>query len=290
MTGLALGLAFGVGNFLIFWSTWQVTTATEGPRRPRRRRRDDWRDELAVAGVPRLRLSHLAVGASLIAMVMFVLLLGMTRVVAIALCFSAMAASTPFLAVRAAARRHRARLRDVWPDVVDNLASAVRAGLSLPEALAQLALRGPEPLRPAFASFAHDYRASGRFNDALDRLKARLADPVGDRVVESLRVAREVGGNDLGRLLRTLAGFLRQDGRTRAELESRQSWTVNGARLAVASPWVVLAMLSTRPESVAAYGRPAGALVLVAGGLVSGAAYRVMVRIARLPEDERVLR
>ena len=29
----------------------------------------------------------------------------------------------------------RAELRDLWPDVVDNLASAVRAGLALPEAL-----------------------------------------------------------------------------------------------------------------------------------------------------------
>ncbi len=77
------------------------------------------------------------------------------------------------------ARRRRAALRDVWPDAVDNLASAVRAGLSLPEALAQLAVRGPAELRPAFAAFAEDYRATGRFADCLDRLKDRLADPVG---------------------------------------------------------------------------------------------------------------
>jgi tight adherence protein B len=49
-------------------------------------------------------------------------------------------------------------------------------------------------------------------------------------------------------------------------------------------------MLSTRPESIAAYGRPAGALVLVSGGALTFVAYRVMLRIARLPEDERVLR
>ena len=66
--------------------------------------------------------------------------------------------------------------------------------------------------------------------------------PVGDRVVEALRVAREVGGGDLGPLLRALSGYSRDDLRTRAELESRQSWTVNAARLAVAAPWVVLLM------------------------------------------------
>ena len=93
----------------------------------------------------------------------------------------------------------------------------------------------------------------GASTTRLDRLKERLSDPVGDRLVESLRIAREVGGTDLGHLLRTLSGFLREDARTRAELETRQSWTVNAARLAVAAPWAVLAMLSTNPESVAAY-------------------------------------
>ena len=85
---------------------------------------------------------------------------------------------------------------------------------------------------------------TGRFGECLDRLKERLADPVGDRVIEGLRLAREVGGGELGRLLRNLSGFLRDDARTRSELESRQAWTVNGARLAVAAPWVVLLLMS----------------------------------------------
>jgi tight adherence protein B len=48
--------------------------------------------------------------------------------------------------------------------------------------LSALALRGPEPLRPAFARFSAAYRASGRFGECLDALKDDLADPVGDRV------------------------------------------------------------------------------------------------------------
>src|SRR3712207_9041724 len=71
-----------------------------------------------------------------------------------------------------------------------NLASAVRAGLSLPEALSALSTRGPEVLRPPFARFAAEYRSSGRFGNCLDRLKDDLADPVGDRIVETLRVAQ----------------------------------------------------------------------------------------------------
>ncbi len=48
-------------------------------------------------------------------------------------------------------------------------------------------------MRSAFVSFGRDYQASGRFGVCLDLLKERLADPVGDRVVEAFRVAREVG-------------------------------------------------------------------------------------------------
>ena len=99
-----------------------------------------------------------------------------------------------------------------------------------------------------------------------------------------------MGGSDLGRLLRSLSAFLRDDARTRAELEARQSWTVNGARLAVAGPWAVLALLATRPESVQAYNSTAGAVVLATGAALSILAYRLMLRIGRLPEEVRVLR
>jgi tight adherence protein B len=103
-------------------------------------------------------------------------------------------------------------------------------------------------------------------------------------------MAREVGGSDLGRLLRTLSAFLREDARTRAELETRQGWTVNAARLAVAAPWIVLAMLSLRPQAVAAYDTATGLVVLAIGGATCLVAYRVMLRIGRLPDEERVLR
>jgi tight adherence protein B len=40
---------------------------------------------------------------------------------------------------------------------------------------------------------------------------------------------------------------------------------------------------------VEAYDSAAGAVVLLVGGVVSVAAYRLMLRIARLPAEERVL-
>ena len=287
--GVIAGLVLGAGLFCIWWSFWTpAEQVVDGPRSPTLS--DRLTDELLQAGMvsvgPRALLTACAVSALLSGL----FVLAVSSAPPIAVCFAVIGGWAPFSLVRVRARQRRSMVRDLWPEAVDHLTSGIRAGLSLPEALTQLGERGPKELRPAFVAFGEDYRATGRFIDCLERLKTRLADPVADRIVEALRLTREVGGSDLGRLLRTLSSFLRDDARTRAELEARQSWTVNAARLAVAAPWVVLALLSTRPEAVTAYNRPAGIVVLAGGLLASVVAYRVMVRIGRLPEESRVLR
>lgn len=283
-----LPLMLGAGLMCIWWSFWPRDESTRVSSRSSLR--DQLNDEVVQSGLSGLTLNRLLWIAAGIGIFVLLIVMAMTAVPAIAVAFGAITAYGPIAFVRSRARRRRSQLRDLWPDVVDHIASAVRAGLALPESLSQLAIRGPEELRPAFAEFAHDYRATGRFHECLDALKARLSDPVADRLVESLRIAREVGGTDLGKLLRTLSTFLRDDARTRAELEARQSWTVNAARLAVAAPWIVLAMLATRGDSLAAYREPGGVVVLIIGTAVTFVAYRVMRRIGRLPVEVRVLR
>lgn len=247
-------------------------------------------DDIVLAGIRSFRWPGLVAICALLGLLVLVLGLALTRVPAVSLCFALMAGAAPVAFVRSRARSKRSRLREVWPDAVDHIASGVRAGLALPEALAQLGLRGPAELRPAFDAFGHDYRASGQFADSLDRLKERLADPVADRLIEALRLAREVGGSDLGRVLRTLSTFLREDARSRAELEARQSWTVNAARLAMVAPWIVLLLMATRGSALDAYREPTGVVILIVGAVLSIVAFQVMIRIGRLPEEQRVLR
>lgn len=284
--GAAVGLLGGVGLLLV-WLACTVPKA--GPTRPEAARASPILTLLARAGLSRTRPRDLLLVCGLAAVVVFLAMQALTRTVSIAVIFAGIAGWLPFAWVRARARRRQRELAQVWPEVVDNLASGVRAGLSLPESLAALASRGPEGLRPAFADFARHYQATGRFEVALDLLKAQLADPVGDRVVEGLRVARAVGGGDLGRLLRNLSGHLRDDERIRSELESRQAWAVNAARLAVSAPWAVLLMMSTQTDAVRAFGSPGGTLVLLLAAGCCVVAYAVMMRIGRLPAERRVL-
>lgn len=280
-----VGVLAGTGLLLIWWSAWERPPGARTPPRPSR-----LEDLLRTAGIE--KVSALGLLATCLGMGAFttIVFFAVTRSWPISGCFGLFGGWLPMALVRWRARKRAAVLRQLWPDVVDHLRSAIRAGLSLPEALIQLADKGPLELRDVFRDFGFDYRSGGQFDPSLTRLKDRLADPVADRIIEALRLTREVGGSDLGRLLGTLGEFLREGARTRSELEARQSWTVNAARLAVAAPWMVLVLLASRPEAVAAYNTPAGAAVLLGGLAVSLISYSVMLRIGALPEDARVLR
>ena len=282
--GAVAGLLGGVGMLLI----WMACTSDPPQWRSRRSRL--LADILVQAGAGRTSPTMFALGSLGLGLLIGMVFLGMSRAWPVAVSFAAIFTAIPFLIISSRARNRRTRLREVWPEAVDTLVSGVRAGMSLPEALANLGERGPEAVREQFRAFAVDYAATARFSVCLDRLKARFADPVADRIVEALRLAHEVGGTELGTLLRALSRMLREDLRTRGELEARQSWTVNGARVAVAAPWLVLGLLATRPQAAAAYATSSGALVLTIGAAVSVLAYRLMLRLGRLPEEKRVLR
>ncbi|AIY01240.1 Flp pilus assembly protein TadB [Arthrobacter sp. PAMC 25486] len=280
-----VGLLAGMGLFLIWNACWNTPARTPHPGH-----RSKLETLLQQAGVAQVTPTSLVLSSVGLAMLMALIVFVLTGAPAIALCIALFTGYLPFALLKMRARRRAAVMRELWPDVVDNLRSAIRAGLSLPEALVQLGQKGPVQLRDDFRNFGADYRATGHFEGALQKLKATLADPVSDRIIEALRLTRDVGGSDLGKLLGTLSEFLRDHARTRSELEARQSWTVNAARLAVAAPWIVLMLMSTRAEAVAAYNTTAGWAVLGGGLAISVICYRIMLRIGALPEEQRVLK
>src|SRR5690606_23039198 len=211
----------------------------------------------------------------------------LTGLLALAVLAGLAGASAPVLFLRSRRLRLLKARRQLWPDVCDLLIASIRVGLSLPDAIATLAESAPGMVRPAFAVFARDLRATGRFETSLDRLKATVADPIADRIVETLRMARQVGGTELTGVLRALSSSVRADAALRGEVEARQSWIRGAAVLGVVAPWVILVLLAMRPEGAEAYASPEGVLVICGGAVVSVIAFRIMVRIGRLPEPRR---
>lgn len=282
---VVLGLGVGSGLLLI------LQACTPAPPRPVKKQSSPSRVRrlLDQAGHRRVPTATVGFAVAACALVTFAIIFALTHAVPIALCFAVFAAGIPWVALTWQVEKRRRTLAEVWPHVADHLRSAVRSGLSLPEALRSLSSAGPEPLRDQFAEFARQWQAGVPLDDALQDLKDRLADPVGDRIVMALQVTRELGGSDLGRLLGTLSEVLRENSRTRSELEARQSWTVNGAKLAVVAPWIVVLLLSMQPEAAESYRGASGMAVLGIGLVVSVLCYRVMKRIGALPREERVL-
>lgn len=246
-----------------------------------------FRDRMAAAGLRSTSVPLFVAVSVLVGLVAAALVFAFVPVGALALASGFAAMVAPVFVVNWRARQRLRASRAQWPDAVDHLLSGVRAGLSLPDSLSALAHVGPAGSRAAIAEFERDYAATGNFSASVDRLKGALADPVADRILETLRMSREVGGSELPSVLRSLSSFLREEAAVRGEVEARQSWVVNAARLGAAAPWVVLALLSTRPEAAAAYNTTGGVVLIVGGLVVTFVAYRLMLAIARLPEERR---
>lgn len=240
--------------------------------------------EAGFAHAPTPRLFAISVGVGAIGAAVAWLV---TMLPAVALVAAVAGGAAPLSWLRARGRRLRRARRGLWSDVCDLLISSARAGVSLPDAVSALATSGPPPLRPAFAQFAADMSASGHFDSSALRLKAMLADPAADRIIETLRMARQVGGSELTAVLRALSTSVRADATLRAEVEARQSWVRGAAVVGVVAPWIVLGLLAMRPEGSAAYATPTGVVVVIAGAVVSLFAYRLTIWFGRLAEPQR---
>ncbi|WP_353810293.1 type II secretion system F family protein [Agromyces sp. SYSU T00194] len=282
----ALGASLGIGLMLCAapW-LWPRTTGRRGARADPGTA--GIRAMLAAAGLHGVSPGLFAVVSLVLAVIAGAIAHALSGVVALTIAIGLAALTAPWLVVRQRLATRRAAHRAAWPDLVDHLVSGVRAGMALPDAVAALDEVGPAPLRAAFAAFRRDWRETANFSASLDRLKAALADPTADRIIETLRMAREVGGTELTPTLRALSAYLREDAALRGEVAARQGWVRNAARLGVCAPWVLLLILSTRPEAISAYNTPAGVVLIVVGLGVSVVAYRLMLGLGRLPEDGR---
>jgi tight adherence protein B len=282
---IAVGLLLGAGLVLGISPWIWPRAAPSGSRRGSPL--DGVRVRLRQVGLPQVSAGVFVVVSVLLGVAVLALVTIVTPVLALAVLAGLGAGTLPLALLTARARVRRRVLRAAWPDLVDHLVSGLRSGLPLAESVGALAAVGAPETRDAFVQFEREVRSSGAVSPALDALKERLADPVADRIVETLRMAREVGGTELPSVLRNLAASLRVEIAVRAEAEARQSWVFSAARLGVAAPWIVLLLLASRPEAASAYNSPLGLAVLGIGLVVTIVAYRLMIALGRLPEERR---
>ena len=160
-------------------------------------------------------------------------------------------------------------LQGAWPDGLRDLVASISSGMSLARSLEQLSITGPAPLREAFARFPSLSRALGVV-PALESIKADLAHPTSDRIIEVMIVAHERGGPIVLSILRDLTDATTKDMWVGEELATLALEQKINARVVFVIPWVVLAFITTRPGPFRDfYASSAGVLVVAIGGAAS---------------------
>ncbi|MFT6973158.1 MAG: tight adherence protein B [Pontimonas sp.] len=181
------------------------------------------------------------------------------------------------------------RLQQAWPGLIDHLRAGIRSGSDVTMAVVALPDSLPPDIVNPLVVFRADIRRGMDTDTAVGELAERFANPVGDRICEVLRMAHEVGGTDLPGVLLQLQHSVRADIAVREDARAAQSWIRSTALLALAAPWIVLVVIGTREQTVAAYQTLEGTLILMVGALVSVVAFRMMRSIGELPPATRWL-
>jgi tight adherence protein B len=143
-------------------------------------------------------------------------------------------------------------------------------------------------LRVAFARFPELARVLGT-GPALEIVKAELADPTSDRVVEVLLLAHERGGSIVRSILEDLVDATTRDVKLLDELETEGLEMRINARAVVVLPWLVLVALTVRPGPFRDFYRSRGGVVtLVVAVVLTALGVFALGRLGREPAEERV--
>ncbi len=190
--------------------------------------------------------------------------------------------------LNARALSRRAKIAALWPEVLDSLISAIASGSSVTESLIELAEVGPPMLRVHFQSFRQDLERGKQLANSFENLKARLGNVYSDRLIELFVLVSSAGGAGLVDSLRGQVALVRSDLAFSGELSSRLGWITGTAKIAVGAPWLVVAMLATRPENASAYSSTEGSTILIFGLALSIFAFRLVKKLGLLPVGPRV--
>jgi tight adherence protein B len=186
------------------------------------------------------------------------------------------------------AKSRQEYLAALWPEVLDSVISSISAGASVADSVMALAEEGPTALRPAFVVFRDGIERGQTLDSALVALKAAFANVHSDRLFELLKLVSEAGGGGLLDSLRNQTQLIRQELSFSGEIASKLGWITGTAKIAVSAPWLIVAMLATRPENARAYASAEGSMILFLGLVVSIFAFRLVQILGELSVSPRV--
>jgi tight adherence protein B len=179
--------------------------------------------------------------------------------------------------------RRRKRIEAQALNAMQLLASGLRAGYSVPQAIALVARHSPEPTASEFALAAQEISIGVQLADSIARLAQRTANPDYELVAIIVRVQHEVGGN-LAQILDSVGNTLRERFDLRRQVNALTAQQRLSSSLLSVLPFALLTFLFVVDRSFVEplFTETAGRLMLAIPGAMVFTGWTIMRSIGQV--------
>jgi len=199
-----------------------------------------WHDHLRTAGAPAWSI-YLVAAAALGAAVLLTAYLPLWPALRVAVCLGA-----PVFSARAAygwlIARFRRRFLATFPDTIDLVIRAVRAGIPVVQAICVAGVESEEPVRSTFRSMGDALLVGAELKDVLGQAVRQVRTSDFSFFAVCLLLQRETGGN-LGDTLENLSGIVRMRREIRAKARALTAEGRIASKMIATVPFLLMAFL-----------------------------------------------
>lgn len=160
------------------------------------------------------------------------------------------AAAIPYMVICSKRKRRFRKVEEQFPDALDSLARAMRAGHALSAALTTLALETPTPLGPELRRLADEHRLGLSWHVVLEHFSKRLPIHEVRLFAAAVQVQTRTGGK-LTEVLERLGINLRETAALRGEVRAISAQgRMTGSILSLMPLFIAAAMYLTNPSYI----------------------------------------
>jgi len=184
----------------------------------------------------------------------------------------------PALGVRVYRRRRLRRFEAQLTEALQQMANALRAGLTFPQAVEQAARDALPPLAQEFGLYVKEVKLGVPAAEALSAMAARVGSEDLELVAASTNLARQMGGN-LAEMFETIAATVRERFRLEGKIRALTSQgKLQGMIVATLPLWVAAFLDWYRPDLLQPMFEHAYGYLLVAAIVLLEATGFVLIR------------
>jgi tight adherence protein B len=190
-------------------------------------------------------------------------------------------AALPWLIIRRIAERRRIQIEDQLADAMVSFSSAVRSGLSLPQALEILSQQCPRPIQQEFRQIFGEYRMGKTLEVCLREARERLRSQNFALFAAALEASRTSGGR-LNETVERIAVSVRELQRLERKLQAETAQARKSALYMACAPPLILAIYYVffdPLQTTRLFTEPAGIMMLGIAALLNVSAYLMARKI-----------